>query len=255
MKLFSSSFVSILLAGAASVSLAKSIQMPKPILTDPGQGGVRVDQAGVIGNYFQAPQPGRRPGILLLGGSEGGLGSGAVRQARLLAQQGFDVLEIVYFGAPSQPEMLADVPLETFDRGLAWLRDRPEVDPGETGVVGSSKGAEAGAHRRVARSRHQGRGDWNAVQRRMARHQLHLGAPGVLGHPRGSPVAYLPYVVNGPFNIYDAYDDGLKALASASRRRDQGRRHQRTDPTGLRPGRHPVAVLPHEQADRGTAEG
>ena len=117
--------------------------MPPIVLTAPGVGGVRVEAGGVIGNFYAGAGAGRRPAVLLLGGSEGGLGAGAERQARLLSEHGFAVLQLAYFGGPGQPKVLKLVPLETFDRGLAWLRARPEVDPAKIAVVGTSKGAEA----------------------------------------------------------------------------------------------------------------
>ena len=187
------------------------MQMPNPVLTDPAPEGVRIEQPGVTGNYFRAPQPGRRPGILLLGGSEGGLGPGAVRQAKMLSQQGFDVLQLSYFGAPGQQPSLANVPLEVFSRGLDWLRAQPEVQADQIGLVGSSKGAEAAL---LFASREP------AVKAVVAGMPSSVVWPGITYTPEprpswtwnGEAVEYLPYVVEGPFNIYDAYDKGLRAL-------------------------------------------
>lgn len=77
------------------------------------------------------------PGVLLLGGSEGGLHE---RDARVLAAEGFTVLALAYFGAPGLPPGLVDVPLEYFSRGLDLLAARA---PGRLGVLGGSRGGEA----------------------------------------------------------------------------------------------------------------
>ena len=57
---------------------------PPIIMTDPGPTGRRVTDNGLLANYYPPPDEGRHPGILLIGGSEGGLGSGATRIAKAL---------------------------------------------------------------------------------------------------------------------------------------------------------------------------
>lgn len=118
--------------------------MPPITVADPAPDGVRVDKDGVFANFFPGHGEGRRPAILLLGGSEGGLGPGAARMARSLAAEGFSVLQLCYFGCPGTPPQLVSVPMESFSRGLGWLRAQPGVDAARIAVVGGSKGAEAG---------------------------------------------------------------------------------------------------------------
>jgi hypothetical protein len=117
--------------------------LPTPVIGDPGPDGRRIDTDGVFGNFFAAKQPGRRPAILLVGGSEGGLQPGAGGIIGGLVGAGYDVLYVCYFGCPGTPPQLLSVPLETFDRGLAWLKTQPGVDHARIGLVGGSKGAEA----------------------------------------------------------------------------------------------------------------
>jgi dienelactone hydrolase len=111
-------------------------------ITAPGKTGERIEEPGLFANYFPAKAK-RGPGVLLLGGSEGGIGIGVTRNAIELQSKGFSVLSPSYFGAPGQPASLELVALETFDRALDWLGKRPEVDPERMAVVGHSKGAEA----------------------------------------------------------------------------------------------------------------
>src|SRR5436190_8911503 len=95
---------------------------------------------GIVGE-FHAAGPGRRPAMLVLGGSEGGLTSGAAG-ARLLAAQGYSALGLAYFQAPGLPSTLENIPLEYFMRAIDWLAQQPSVDPRRIGVLGGSKGAE-----------------------------------------------------------------------------------------------------------------
>jgi dienelactone hydrolase len=117
--------------------------VPPVVVADPGRDGRRITDKGLIANYYPGKGAGPRPAILLLGGSEGGLGDAVTKQARALAAEGYGVLNLSYFRAPGQSEKLERVPLETFDRGLAWLKAQPDVDGGRIAVVGGSKGAEA----------------------------------------------------------------------------------------------------------------
>ncbi len=96
---------------------------------------------GMVGAYFPPP-PGHHDMVLVLGGSEGGL-RGSQPLARRLAMHGFGTLAIGYFDAPGLPALLSEVPLETFEAGVAWLRAQPGVGNRPVAVVGGSKGAEA----------------------------------------------------------------------------------------------------------------
>ncbi len=116
---------------------------PEIAMGDPLPTGRRVTDDGIVANYFPGTGTGKRPGILFLGGSEGGLSSGVTRMAKDLQSRGYSVLHVSYFGAPGQPPILSLIPLETFDRALAWLKAQPDVDPARIAVVGGSKGAEA----------------------------------------------------------------------------------------------------------------
>ena len=117
--------------------------LPEIAVLDPGKTGVRIAADGLFGNYFPATGPGPHPAVLLLGGSEGGLGGGAHQMALALQKEGFAVFHLAYFGAPGQSDALEGVPLERFDKGLDWLNSQPGVAPSRIAVMGASKGAEA----------------------------------------------------------------------------------------------------------------
>ncbi|WNV90163.1 acyl-CoA thioesterase/bile acid-CoA:amino acid N-acyltransferase family protein [Umezawaea sp. Da 62-37] len=96
-----------------------------------------VDEDGLVGVLF-APDDDddMHPGVIVLGGSEGGLHE---LDAALLAGHGFVALALAYFGAPGLPEGLVDVPLEYFGTAVSYLSARA----GEIGVIGGSRGGEA----------------------------------------------------------------------------------------------------------------
>lgn len=98
-----------------------------------------VEQDGLVGLLCAPVGTSPAPGVLLLGGSEGGLHE---HDARMLAAEGFTVLALAYFGAPGLPPGLVDVPLEYFFRALDVLAAQPRTS-GRLAIVGGSRGGEA----------------------------------------------------------------------------------------------------------------
>jgi uncharacterized protein len=91
-----------------------------------------IREPGITGTFFKPAAP--TMGVLVLGGSEGGVGDEGV--AALLASRGYATLALQYFEGT-----LADIPLETFHRALDWLATQSGVQG--LAIVGTSKGAEA----------------------------------------------------------------------------------------------------------------
>lgn len=91
--------------------------------------------------YLPTHISGQRPGILLFGGSGGGLGE--VHEAQLLAAHGYPAMALAYFGISGLPEHLDRIPLEYFVRALKMLRRVPGVDPHHILTWGVSRGSEA----------------------------------------------------------------------------------------------------------------
>ena len=94
-----------------------------------------------FGTFLQMPSKQPRPGVLLFGGSEGGVS--VFGEAQLLASRGFPTLALAYFKAPGLPANLSRIPLEYFERALRWLGAQPGVDPKRLIVDGTSRGSEA----------------------------------------------------------------------------------------------------------------
>jgi dienelactone hydrolase len=101
-----------------------------------------VREGGLVGTLFTPAGPaGAFPGVIVLGGSEGGLGSEDV--AALLSSHGYAALALAYFGAQGLPPSLEEIPLEYFGRAIDWMMRQRSVRRGGLALLGTSKGAEA----------------------------------------------------------------------------------------------------------------
>jgi dienelactone hydrolase len=101
---------------------------------------------------------GKRPAVIILGGSEGG--SAITRSAAPLASHGYAVLALPYYSPPdwqtqkaelpALPPAFADIPVNRLNEARAWLQAREDVDGTRIALYGTSKGAEfvllAGVH-------------------------------------------------------------------------------------------------------------
>jgi dienelactone hydrolase len=96
-------------------------------------------QGQLHGVLFIPAASGRHPGVLVVGGSEGGA---PTQKAAWLASHGFAALALAYFGYDDLPPDLSAIPLEYFGHALAWMRQRPEILPDRIAVVGTSRGGE-----------------------------------------------------------------------------------------------------------------
>jgi dienelactone hydrolase len=100
-----------------------------------------IDDHGIHGLLCH-PNDGRRhPAVMVLGGSDGGLGE--PDNAMLLASRGFTTTALAYFGMAGLPPTLQNIPVEYFGSAVEWMRGRPEVDPDFVALLGVSRGAEA----------------------------------------------------------------------------------------------------------------
>ena len=91
------------------------------------------------GVLFLPKASGRVPGVLVLGGSEGGR---PIEKAAWLASHGYAALALAYFRDADLPRDLEAIPLEYFGTALAWMMKRPEMLPDRIAVVGTSRGGE-----------------------------------------------------------------------------------------------------------------
>lgn len=90
------------------------------------------------GVLYYPVEEGTYPGVLLLGGSDGGYLEPA---AALLASYGYAVLALAYFGVENVPENLENIPLEYFKKATYWLKEHHAVN-NQVSLIGFSRGGE-----------------------------------------------------------------------------------------------------------------
>lgn len=116
---------------------AASVTLEQKHITD-GVRHIRVQ--GELHGFLFLPGDGQRhPGVLVLGGSEGGVNP---QKAAWLAGHGYAALALAYFRFDNLPADLVNIPLEYFGSAIEWLMKRPEVEPSHIGVMGTSRGGE-----------------------------------------------------------------------------------------------------------------
>ena len=123
-----------LLRGDAVIAAAQLQQ--DAIADDIGQIKVKGVLHGVL---FIPAGSGHHPGVLVLGGSEGGL---PLRRAAWLASRGYAAFALAYFRYENLPAQLEAIPLEYFGQALSWMKSRQEVLQDQIAVMGVSRGAE-----------------------------------------------------------------------------------------------------------------
>ncbi|MDN7123438.1 serine hydrolase [Pseudidiomarina sp. 1APP75-32.1] len=105
----------------------------------------RIDQSDLQALLIAPKESaGALPTVIVLGGSDGGLG-GAQATAQALAEEGIAALAVGYFGLPNLPETLNSIPLEYFDAALNYIDTSTQLSRNQcqqVPVMGSSRGAE-----------------------------------------------------------------------------------------------------------------
>jgi dienelactone hydrolase len=217
--------VSVLVSGRrlATASAVRFVTSPSITIVDQ-----RPAKSGFYGEYFRPSATSSHTSVVLLGGSNGGLANGFA--AGLLASHGYPVLSLAYFDEPGLPSELQRIPLEYFERAIAWLADQPEADPKRIIVVGASRGGEAAlligaTYPQLVR----------AVAAYVPSDRVYPSptSPSVPAWTHsGKPVASTPIAVEkitGPIFLIGAGDDqlwpsGFAVSKVAQRMRDHGRR-------------------------------
>lgn len=96
-------------------------------------------QGGLHGILFLPAGSGPWPGVLVVGGSDGGV---PVEKASWLAAHGYAAFALAYFRYEDLPKDLEAIPLEYFGYALSWMMKRPEIEPDHIAVLGTSRGGE-----------------------------------------------------------------------------------------------------------------
>jgi dienelactone hydrolase len=98
-----------------------------------------VREEGLYGTLFTPPGDGPHPGLLVLGGSGGGLPE---LQGQMFATHGYAAFALAYIRYEGLPAELLSIPLEYFETALKWMQDQPVIRSDQIGVHGISKGGE-----------------------------------------------------------------------------------------------------------------
>jgi BAAT / Acyl-CoA thioester hydrolase C terminal len=78
----------------------------------------------IIATLYQSDQSVPLPGVLVIGGSDGGPGAPGV-------------------APPGLPPTLENIPLEYFQKALLWMRSQPSIDSRSIAIYAESRGTEA----------------------------------------------------------------------------------------------------------------
>lgn len=101
----------------------------------------KVREHGLVGQFFYQSNMNPRPAILVLGGSEGGIGT-CSQFAALFASHGYPALALAYFHCDYLPDQIRQIPLEYLQEAIRWMKRQPNVNHEQIAVFGRSKGAE-----------------------------------------------------------------------------------------------------------------
>ena len=101
----------------------------------------KVMDDGLVATLHLPRGSGRRPAVIVLSGSDGGIAT-ANLVGEPLAASGFVTLCLAYFAMVGLPRHFSQIPLEYFEKAIDWLRAHPAVDAERVGVFGMSRGGE-----------------------------------------------------------------------------------------------------------------
>lgn len=101
----------------------------------------KVESNGIHGKLFRPSDDICRPGIIILGGSGGGLGW-SDNFALRLANEGYAALALAYFRYADLPETPLKIPLEYFSKAFDWMAGQHGIDSSKLVIIGGSRGAE-----------------------------------------------------------------------------------------------------------------
>ena len=99
---------------------------------------IDVNDDGLRGVYYAPHTPTKKEGIIVMGGSSGGIDR---YWARHVASLGYNVLNLAFFNYPGLPDTCTQIPLEYFKKAIDWLKHRTGTD--RVGLQGASRGGEA----------------------------------------------------------------------------------------------------------------
>jgi len=110
-------------------------------LASDGVTRVEVREEGLVGTLYlpAGSAPGSHPAVMILNGSGGGINE---PRAALYASRGYAAFALAYFKAPGLSDYISNTPLEYFQTGLRWLRNKVQPKHDFVAISGQSRGGE-----------------------------------------------------------------------------------------------------------------
>lgn len=130
----------------ASESIERSMIAPNILREE-----VRED--GLVGTFFHPDDDSSYPGIIILGGSDGGMYEYIAAQ---IASHGYATMCLTYFineenpfclgipGSEHLPKALSEIPVEYFGKAIHWLQKQKSVESNKVALFGYSMGGNIG---------------------------------------------------------------------------------------------------------------
>ncbi|WP_341479995.1 acyl-CoA thioester hydrolase/BAAT C-terminal domain-containing protein [Clostridium tyrobutyricum] len=97
--------------------------------------------SGFQGRFFYNKDTEKKPGIIVLSGSDGGIEK-AQTIAQLFSEHGYNSLALSYFGLEGLPETIDKIPVEYIENSINWLKRQPNINKDKLAIYGRSKGGE-----------------------------------------------------------------------------------------------------------------
>lgn len=107
-------------------------------VTIPGIRKIPVLEEGLVGNLFLPEGEGPFPGIIVLGGSDGGFPPDAY--VAQFANHGYAALGLAYLKEKGLPQEFVGLPLEYFYQAIKWMKKKNEVQADRLAITGFSMG-------------------------------------------------------------------------------------------------------------------
>jgi len=125
---------SLILSLAFTAAIASFVRAQTPAKSE-------IAGEGFVANLYLPVCQSKCPVVLLVGGSGGGI-DWQDYMGEVLARNGFAAVAVAYFATERLPKELNQIPLEYFQRVLAYVRSHPSLSSERVGIAGNSKGAE-----------------------------------------------------------------------------------------------------------------
>ena len=170
---------------------------------------LKFEEDGLAATYYAPDSSDGKVGVLVLGGSEGGVPE---KLAKPIVEVGFPTLALAYFKEEGLPPELERIPLEYVIQAMSWLQSQPETMPNKVIVVGWSKGAELSL---LLASKEQGISNviaiapssvvWAGILKDWSK------VPGSSWTHNGKDLAFVPFNPSGEVNgLLDLYTQSLE---------------------------------------------